>query len=239
MTPAFVGASVPTSFETRQLIWKNLSIEGYTITHEHALGLGSGFRERIRPRYFNEKILRRYDFDMPADRERARDVIDYRWRGDKVELSEHSTVAIEDRGGHPGRREFDRVELLVDEDFACFTRTALGLIPPYRRAEKGTFGVNLFRTYTNVVTRPHQDQEQFIFVYVVDKLGGGAETLLYTGALNDTVVHQQTLEPGDLLVFEDARFRHSTTPLTPAADGGAYRDALVCTVDYPLTYSEH
>lgn len=232
MTPASVGSSTRTSLETLELIWKNLSVEGYAITNERALGLGGGFRERVGPRYFNDKILRRYEADMPVDRERARDVIGYRRHGEEVELSEHSTVAIEDRSGHPGRREFDRVELLADEDFACFIRLALGLIPPDRRTKEGTFGINLFRTYTNVVTKPHQDQEEFIFVYVVNKLGGGAESWLYSRTTDDTVVHKQTLDPGDILVFEDAQFLHSTTPLVPAAGGGARRDALICTVDY-------
>jgi hypothetical protein len=42
--------------------------------------------------------------------------------------------------------------------------------------------------------------------------------------------------PGDIIIFEDKRFKHGATPLINPAGGQAQRDALVCTVDYPTTY---
>ena len=58
----------------------------------------------------------------------------------------------------------------------------LQLVPPKRRQPDGTFGVNLFRTFTNVVTTPHRDNEEFVIIYVLDRVGEGAETYLYTPA---------------------------------------------------------
>ena len=52
-------------------------------------------------------------------------------------------------------------------------------MPPERRQPDGTFGVNLFRTFTKVVTKPHHDNEEFIIIYVLDRVGEGAETRLY------------------------------------------------------------
>ncbi len=39
--------------------------------------------------------------------------------------------------------------------------------------------VNLFRTHTQVVTRPHRDDAEYVRVYVIDKIGGGVETELF------------------------------------------------------------
>ena len=47
--------------------------------------------------------LLRGEFD-PYD-ERARDVVEYAWDGETPVLTEHSEIAIEDRGGRPGRSQ--------------------------------------------------------------------------------------------------------------------------------------
>ena len=49
-------------------------------------------------------------------------------------------------------------------------------------------------------------------------------------------VLRKQLNPGDLMIFEDGRFKHGATPLTPPPGGQAQRDVLVCTVDLPTTY---
>ncbi|MER6797133.1 2OG-Fe dioxygenase family protein, partial [Amycolatopsis mediterranei] len=134
------------------------------------------------------------------------------------------------------RREYARTPVAHDPLFASWIRAALGLIPEGRRQLRGTFGVNLFRTFTNVVTRPHADGEEFVFVYVVDRAGAGAETSLFRPGAPGTAVHTQRLEPGQLIVFEDARFLHTASPLIAPDGGRARRDALVCTVDHPQTY---
>ena len=49
-------------------------------------------------------------------------------------------------------------------------------------------------------------------------------------------VLRKQLNPGDLMIFEDSRFKHGATPLIPPPGGRAKRDVLVCTVDLPTTY---
>ncbi|MGW3995685.1 2OG-Fe dioxygenase family protein [Amycolatopsis sp. NPDC004772] len=151
-------------------------------------------------------------------------------------LAEHPEIAIEDRGGRPERREYARTPVAHDPLFAAWIRAVLGLVPESRRRARGTFGVNLFRTFTTAVTRPHADGEEFVFVYVVDRAGTGAETTLFRPEAPDTAVHSQRLEPGQLIVFEDARFLHTASPLIAPEGGHVRRDALVCTVDHPQTY---
>ncbi|MGC7100385.1 2OG-Fe dioxygenase family protein [Amycolatopsis lurida] len=222
--------------EPVELARKTLSSEGFAIITDNELGLPGSVRESIHRDYFRRGVLRNYPGDIPADRERARDVIRYDWHGEELRLREHDCVAIDKRGDWSSqRREFEQVPLLENADFARWIHAAISLVPEHRRQPRGTFGVNLFRTHTDVVTRPHQDQEEFIFVYVVDKVGSGAETILFD-VESDAVVHQETLHPGDLLVFEDSRFRHGTTPIIPPVIGTARRDALVCTINFPGTY---
>ena len=94
------------------------------------------------------------------------------------------------------------------------------------------------------MSKPHQDEEEFIILYVLDREGDGAVSYLYeydeqAGAdeVGEQVLRQQ-LNPGDLMIFEDRRFKHGATPLTPPPGGRAKRDVLVCTVDFPATYLE-
>ncbi|WP_410614725.1 2OG-Fe dioxygenase family protein [Amycolatopsis sp. lyj-109] len=223
--------------EELHLYRKRLDTDGYLVVSDDELGLpGACLRDHLLRTYFTPDVLRCYPGDIPADRERARDVVEYTWHGETPELAEHPEIAIEDRGGRPERREYARTPVAHDVLFAAWIRAALGLIPEGRRRPRGTFGVNLFRTFTNVVTRPHADGEEFVFVYVVDRAGTGAETTLFRPEAPDTAVHRQRLEPGQLIVFEDARFLHTASPLIAPAGGRARRDALVCTVDYPQTY---
>jgi 2OG-Fe dioxygenase len=116
-------------------------------------------------------------------------------------------------------------------------RTFLSLVPPDLRQSDGTFGVNLFRTFTNVVSKPHRDNERFVILYVLDRVGDGAETSLYNAAdpTAEPVLRHQ-LDPGELIIFDDERFMHDASPLVPPPGGVAHRDVLVCTVDDPRTY---
>jgi 2OG-Fe dioxygenase len=213
-----------------------LERDGYTVIRERDLGLGIAHREQIRVSHFNGDVLRRYPDDIPADRLRARDVVRYDWVATgEIRLTEHNTIAIEGRGDHPGRRDFDRVKVLDDHIVEHWISEVLYLLPDSPERKSGTFGINFFRTFTNVVTKPHQDGEEYIVIYVVDKIGAGARTQLF--ALDDEILlFEQELRPGELIIFRDDRFRHNATPLLPAEDGIAQRDAMVCTVNYPDTY---
>lgn len=137
------------------------------------------------------------------------------------------------------------MELLDDPQARDLIRALLRLVPPGRRQPEGTFGVNLFRTFTNVVTKPHHDNEQFIIIYVLDRIGEGAETYLYAradvtenGEIKGQPALRQQLNPGGIIIFEDALFKHGATPLVSPGGGTTKRDALICTVDYRGTYLE-
>jgi 2OG-Fe dioxygenase len=224
-------------------VWIELAARGYSLTTEREVGLPVKFRDNFVQTYFTGSYLRHDPGDMPVDRERARDVIRYWWHGTELRLAEHHTIAITDRAGIPGKREHSRVRLLEDPQAEEFIRAVLELVPPGQRRQTGTFGVNLFRTFTNVVTTPHRDAEEFVILYVLDRMGEGAETYLYRPcdvspdgeATGDPILRQQ-LNPGEIIIFDDRRFKHGATPLKSLPDGTAMRDVLICTVDYPGTY---
>jgi hypothetical protein len=226
-----------------EAVWAALARQGYALTSDRAIGLPHGFRESLREAYFNGQTLRNDEGDWPADRQRARDVIRYEWHGDSLDLGTYHTITITDRGQQQGKRDHARVDLLQDRSAEELIRAFLALIPPARRQREGTFGVNLFRTFTNVVTTPHHDYEEYIILYVLDRVGGGAESYLYDPGdvsadgqeMAEPTLFQQ-LNPGDLIIFEDKLFKHGATPLQRLPDGTARRDALVCTVDYWETY---
>jgi hypothetical protein len=220
-----------------------LADQGYLLVSDQLIGLPNNFRQTFLDSYFNDDALRHDDGDWPVDRKRARDVVRYQWRDGSLQLREHDTIIIKDRAGIPGDREHKRVWLLGDPRAEEMVRTFLSLIPVGRRQADSTFGVNLFRTYTNVVTKPHRDDEEFVIIYVLDRMGGGAESYLYEADVDfidgrpaaEPVLRHQ-LNPGDILIFDDERFIHDASKLEPLPDGTAQRDVLVCTVDYRDTY---
>lgn len=220
-----------------QAMRDQLAACGYATTTDVELGLPADLREHLVASYFTPDVLRNDIPDIPADRERARDVIRYAWTDDALTLAENDSITLGARGNLPGRREYSRVRLLDDPAAAVLIERALSLVPAAERRPRGTFGVNLFRTHTNVVTGPHQDGEEFILIYVLDKCGSGAETTLYSQA-DESIVFKDVLEPGELIIFRDRDFLHTASPITPPASSreGARRDVLVCTVDYPSTY---
>jgi 2OG-Fe dioxygenase len=224
-------------------VWADLGCQGYALTNDRAVGLSERIREHFRETYFNDHTLRRDDGDKPANRRRARDVIRYQWRNSGLEVREHETITITNRGDMAGKRDHARVRILDDPLGEDLVRALLALVPPDRREPDSTFGVNLFRTFTDVVTRPHRDHEPFCVFYVLNRVGGGAETYLYrtdAGPDHDQPTAEPTLRhqlnPGDIIIFEDRLFEHGATPLEPPTGGSAVRDALICTVDNPETY---
>jgi hypothetical protein len=220
-----------------------LARDGYAVTKDRSVGLPGNFREYFSTTYFNPETLHHDAGDRPIDRLRARDVIRYQWRGDQLDVRRHDTITITDRADIPGEREHTRVELTQDPEAVKLIRAFLQLVPEGRRQADGTFGVNLFRTFTDVVTKPHHDDEEFIIIYVLDRVGGGAETRLYDpadvtkdGQVIGAPALKQQLNPGDLIIFEDRRYKHDASPLIRLPGEGAKRDALVCTIDYHGTY---
>jgi hypothetical protein len=224
-------------------VWAALERQGYALTNDRAIGLSEKTRNYFRETYFNEAKLHCDEGDRPANRMRARDVIRYQWRNNRLSVQEHDTITITDRGDMAGKRDHARVRILDDPQGEHLVQTLLALVPPHRRESDGTFGVNLFRTFTDVVTRPHSDHEPFCLFYVLNRVGGGGETYLYRAddvneqdqPTADPVLRRQ-LNPGDIIIFEDDLFKHGATPLEPPPGGTAVRDALICTVDHPETY---
>jgi 2OG-Fe dioxygenase len=224
-----------------------LADHGYAVIEDWSIGLPENLLRTFRKKYFDSRKLRHDEGDQPADRKRARDVIHYTWTGAQLKLREYKTIALTDRSGIKGTRIHKRIRLLADPMAEQLVRTLLCLVPPERRKTEGTFGVNLFRTFTDVVTKPHHDDEQFVILYVMHRKGAGAVSYLFRvsqdlptvetadGSPGELVLERQ-LNPGELLIFEDKLFKHGATPLKPAPDGQAMRDVLVCTVDYDETY---
>ena len=227
----------------RSEVWTALVRDGYALTDDEEVGLATKFRENFAQTYFIDRVLRHDPGDWPVDRQRARDVVRYLWHGDKLTLREHEEITITDRAGIPGKRDHARVMLLNDPQAEELVHAFLSLVPPDRRQNDGTFGINLFRTFTDVVTTPHSDHEEFVILYVLDRVGEGAESYLYReadvpsgGHPNAKPIFRHQLAPGQILIFEDGLFKHGTTPLEPLHGEKAKRDALVCTVDYGSTY---
>jgi 2OG-Fe dioxygenase len=224
-------------------IWAALERDGYIVTSDAEIGLPAKFCENFQQTYFNEETLRHDPGDMPPDRLRARDVIRYQWLDGLLKLKEYGTITITDRAEIPGERDHSRVHLLSDRQARDLVIAFLNLVPPTKRQPDGTFGINLFRTFTNVVTKPHHDDEEYIILYVLDRIGSGAETYLYEpDDVNDegepvaNPVLRRQLNPGEIIVFKDKCCKHGATPLEAEVDGAARRDVLVCTVDYWKTY---
>jgi hypothetical protein len=224
-------------------IWESLRGHGYALTDDKSIGLPEKFRENFVQTYFNDSILRHDEGDWPIDRKRARDVIRYQWHDDGLQLQEYDRITLTDRAGIEGEREHARVMLLNDAEAEKLVRTFLEFVPPERRQIDSTFGVNLFRTFTNVVTKPHHDGEEYIILYVINRIGDGAESYLYNpgdvseeGRPVGKPVFWQQLNQGDIVIFEDKRFKHGATELKQPTNGTARRDALVCTVDYHDSY---
>lgn len=206
---------------------------GYLIATDVELGVPFG--AHLADNFFTGEQLRRYDGDMPIDRLRARDVVRYNRFGDDIDLAEHDTVELPDRDNPMRIRLFDQTEVLKDDKFVTLIKTLLNLVPERHRKSAGTFGINMFRTFTDVVTKPHHDDEEYVIVYVVAKTAKGGRTQLLRNDRDDVVLEQE-LQPGQLIMFRDEMFRHSATALETPAEKGAHRDALICTVDYPTTY---
>jgi 2-oxoglutarate-Fe(II)-dependent dioxygenase family protein len=219
-----------------QQVRERIFVHGFAKATDRQVGLPGDFSERLAETYFNDSVLRSDVPDLPVDRKRARDVIYYERDGSRLHLSENEDILIKNRGDIPGERRHSRVLLLQDDYARAWVTACLSLIPAVSRRDRGTFGVNLFRTYTNVVTRPHKDNEEFIIIYVLKKIGSGAKSYLYSSDNPEKRIFFETLQPGEILIFKDSDFLHGATPLKPPAGQSAQRDALVCTVDYPTTY---
>jgi hypothetical protein len=243
------------SLDIHHEVWGCLEHKGYVLISDlDKFGFGSNFRAHLGERYFSDGDLLAYEHYsnvFPPDRERARDVVSYLRNGSMVEIHEHHTTAIGARSydDRPDEaRIYNRFFVTHDAIFRAWLQFVLSLVPPRSRDIEGTVGVNLFRTHSSVVNdeKPHQDDEQWVGIFLRDKLCDGAETVLYESREDGTARPEPTfraiLQAGDFFFFDDQRFHHKATKLvapTNSADVEAnqlFRETVIVTVDKPSTY---
>jgi hypothetical protein len=220
---------------------------GYAVTTDEEIGFSAVARKHIASVYFTDEVLS-VESDpstFPPNRLRARDVLRYTWPGsaqwpllakfDDVSLT--TPIGLAGEHPHGKRRTYSRVDCLADPLFATLIEKQLSLTAPPDRQKRGTFSVNLLRTHTDVVKSLHQDGEQYVIIYVVDRDAEGGETSLHSLGSPHKKVFAAELRPGEMLIFRDAEFLHTASPIRPAAGNNlARRDVLICTVDYPETH---
>jgi hypothetical protein len=217
-------------------VWDALRRDGYAVVSYPQMGVPEDAAERLHKRFFADEVLEPDVAEVHKDRDRARDVVRYAWDGDELTLTEHDTITIFDRSGYAGPRTPHRVYTLEDHDAESWVAGVLSLVPPEDRQREGTFGVNMFRTRTHVVSGPHQDNEEWVILAVLANNADGARTSLLPVDGQGAPLLETTLGPGQMLIFRDAAVLHCTTPLSPRGDTAPCRDAFVCTVNYPDTY---
>lgn len=240
-------------------IQDQLRRENYVVLRDQDLGFGLEFRNHLLTHYFNTDIVRKHKDDVPHDRERARDVARVAFlpqpglyvtnddailpvpAGLYLSRHPHTDVGLRRKSNISHRPEYSRVESLQDLSLTRFLAALNNLVPPEDHPPTTTMGVNFFRTYTDVVATPHQDEENYIFVYVVDKVGYGARTRLYrryyqTEGFKSTPHTSVILEPGMMIVFKDSDFQHFTSQLFPLPTGQVRRDVMVCTLNYASSH---
>jgi hypothetical protein len=135
------------------------------------------------------------------------------------------------------RRWFEPIEEAV-ADSAAWSRLLLGLsaqISQLKGARPWHVEAHQFRIDTSDgIGRPtpegaHRDGVDFVAVLVVDRSGiRGGETRVFDA--NGPDGQRFTLEQSwSLLLLDDARVIHESTPIQPAGEGGGHRDTLVLT----------
>jgi hypothetical protein len=75
----------------------------------------------------------------------------------------------------------------------------------------------------------HRDGTDFVCIYSIDRDNvQGGKTHLYTRK-NENPVFDKVLYPGELLLINDRKFFHYTTPVRPSGNGNGTRDVFVLT----------
>lgn len=134
------------------------------------------------------------------------------------------------------RREYFELDdrLAVAEDFRILTQEFLSA---YRSLPEGTeMGIHQIRIVSSD-TMPgypapegiHVDGFDLVGIFCVDRSDiTGGETYLYESR-DDEPVYCTTLEPGDLLVFDDRKLLHYTSPIKTFSTACGKRDVFIFT----------
>lgn len=173
---------------------ESLNKNGFILLSDLDLGISLDDRRDINNLYNKDTLQNELPDVSPPDRLRGRDVICYRWIDGQLQIREHSTITIttpkEVVGNHPHEiaRKYKRVSALANKGISKLIRRLLCIVPPTERQPKGSVGINLFKTFNDVVTGPHQDGVQFVGIYIPDKNCNGAETTLITSVTKKIIL---------------------------------------------------
>lgn len=219
-------------------VWKEIQQKGYAVTSDKTIGLSPTLHQYINARFFTEEILGPELPGLPPhDRLRARDVLEYKRISGKLELKEYPTITLRPVASIAQPREYKRTYTLDEPEFFDWIRTLLSMVPPDERQDHGTVGLEFFRTFHDVVAYKHQDNEQFICIYVNARETDGAITSLYPVERPEEAVVSVAIQPGEYLIFRDRNFLHDATPLRPRYPGDKHhRDIIAATIQYQTTY---
>lgn len=133
------------------------------------------------------------------------------------------------------KREFTELEdALIELDI--FKNLVLAFSDSCKLHPEAEIGVHQIRTtctpdnFGNPAPEGiHRDGTDFIGIFSVDRDNiQGGETHLYT-AKKEKPVFNKILNPGELLLINDHKFFHYTTPIKPISDGIGTRDVFVLT----------
>lgn len=212
---------------------RRLASTGFVVLQSCLLGvppeLGKAAHNELFPQTRRDAVYAPHE-----DRDRARDVLEYVRRPGSIALRYHGDHAIYGRNDQR-TRIYERAFALGCEPLVRWVAACLAVVPVADQDERGTFGVNLFRTRTVVTQGRHRDAEAYVCIEVADRNCHGAVTRLFRDRVGNELAGAVELVPGQLLVFRDELFWHDCTPIVPR-DGEPYREALVCTINYPTTY---
>jgi 2-oxoglutarate-Fe(II)-dependent dioxygenase family protein len=235
------GERVPPVQAEISRIQRELEVPGYVKTSDLKLGFGTELREVLMRRLFNDpEIVRHHPGDVPKDRKRARDVVEYYQDEDTYYFSEYPTIELKPQGNITERPKQSRFFAFNYPLLARF----ISMIPSFQPSEvqnenpEGTIGINAFITQTDVVTDFHSDNERYVILYCVNKIGSGGETTIQQDYPLPPIQYSTTLEPGDIFIFTDHHYRHYTSGLKNEQGQIAQRSMLVCTIDDELFSSQ-
>lgn len=217
---------------------RSLQQKGYAHTNDVALGLPKDLHEYVDGRFFTKDLLGAEVEGVPLpDRTRCRDVVECRFKSDGVIFNEYADVPMRPVADAVIPRNYNRTYTLDTPLFVKWLATYVSLIPVAERQAHCTVGLEFLRTRSKVVGYRHQDNEDFVGIYVVAREAEGAVTSLHPISDPEETEFAVTLQPGELLIFRDRDFMHDATPLRPRFDGDQpHRDILAALMHYPTTY---
>jgi hypothetical protein len=209
----------------------DLATQGFATFHDSDLVEDAEARRER----FREKFFRDMQEDLPevhGSRQRLRDRFIYERRSGQVVLAEAPDGGSVLNHHYKSKRVYKR-EFLLDSSYIHDLVTQVLIVIPYNMTKSvESFGANLFRTSGVTVNSRHQDNAQFAIIMVVGKNGHGDVTELSLDKEGTQIVFARELNPGDILLFEDACFYHYTRGLQSLEGVPPYRDAFVATIEY-------